>query len=66
MKIIILKDNVKREIEGPFRLCMNREDRRWLAEVLRCPEDFYDGWFDVPEKIDFQGGVNMPPKKWTD
>lgn len=68
MKLIIAKDGIKREIEGPFDLCLSREVARWLRDQLRQADhdEFHYGWVKVSEEPPYQGAVNSPPKPWRE
>lgn len=67
MKLLLLKDNVKRSIESPFNICLSKADRLHLIDMLRNVEDGVSyGWLTVHDPAPDQGGVDMPPKGWTE
>lgn len=65
MKLVLDKDGVKREIEGPFKICGSEADMKVLAKCLGLRgEKFTYGWLDIAELAD--STVNTPPRKWTE
>lgn len=77
MKIIIEHRHTKREINGPFAFCCNREDLETLKEIIdeKLETDHSYGWLSVNEfkevnKKGFaiyrhQGNIpNTKPKEW--
>lgn len=70
MRLIFSKDDVKREIEGPFEMCASRADlmelRSQLNNILAKDDTdrrFTYGWFSIwPAPIPV---VDTAPKKWT-
>ena len=69
MKLIIDHQNVKREIDGPWALCIGRFDaeqlKQILEDVLKSEEtSFSYGWIDVPLKT--KSSTNQTPKGWTE
>ena len=68
MKIIIEFNGIKREIDGPFSICMSSKDVQSLKDAIRPLCDGSDGmtygWVDVHEILPRKS--NVPPKPWTD
>jgi len=48
VKVLIQKDGIKREIVGPFRMCLSGGDAR---SIVRCLSEMADsgchGWIDI-------------------
>ncbi len=66
MKIIIAKDGIKREIEGPFNICANKEDLKILTDSIERADIDYYGWVVVCEMEDFAATANRKPLKWNE
>jgi hypothetical protein len=64
MKLVIEKDGVKREIDGPFRLCVSRLDADILIAQLRHEPQTY-GWVTIHPEV-LNGEPNSPPRKWAE
>lgn len=65
MKLIIEKNGVKREIEGPFALCASESD---IVAPIRALErrggGWVMGWIDI---TDFDPPTrNTTPRKWEE
>jgi hypothetical protein len=77
MKIIIEHSNTKREINGPFQLCINKSDLAALKQALNevSEDDWVYGWIGINEECEHDRGPysyirqqrsipNTPPKTW--
>ncbi len=64
MKIIISAGNTKREIEGPFAICVSKDDLDWIKTCLNASEPFYFGWIFITDKPKILS--NCSPKKWDE
>lgn len=68
MKIVISQQGVKREIEGPFEMCiLDRKSLEALFLILHSKfndENWHGGWFVVHEKVDT--ACNTPPRPWKE
>ena len=68
MKMILARDGVKREIEGPFALLMGRRDMESLVQELRqilADDEYSYGWriIDTHRAVDIP--ANTPPTPWA-
>jgi len=76
MRILIEQNGVKREIVGPFAICMGREDAENLVSCVReqlnrhCGDDpehrFSYGWIDIVDKHRAEPTGNLPPMPWIE
>lgn len=70
MRIVIEQDGVKREISGPFAMCLSAEDLDALLRLLHdthlrwSREGTAYGWFDVYKLT--ARDTNTPAMKWSD
>lgn len=70
MKLILARDGIKREIDGPFEMLASRADatrlHNILTELLREDQShpFNYGWFRVDDGVDSPS--NTLPRKWTE
>lgn len=65
MRLIIEAEGVKRELNGPFRLCAGANDLRALRDQLDriISEPFTYGWNTIwPAPQD--AGPDTPPQTW--
>lgn len=71
MRLVISKDRVKREIEGPFSVCASREDLHCLGRELIAiaakmeAEGTTYGWQRIDTSHPDSCGPNTPPLPWT-
>jgi hypothetical protein len=71
MKIILSKDGVKREIETPFAMCIDREDLEALIRSLRelhaamTEMNASYSWIRVDPSHPCDAPANTPPLPWT-
>jgi hypothetical protein len=69
IKIVIEHGNTKREIEGPFNICLNSDTAKLLFDALkeRVDDEGYKygyGWISVCEK---QASIaNTKPSPWEE
>lgn len=67
MKIIIEQDCVKREIVGPFAICISEQDRQTLIRCLsETDREWCSGWITICEKAIVKTGTSTVPLAWTD
>jgi hypothetical protein len=70
MKLLISKDFIKREIEGPFAMCCSADDLdaliRELQRQRRAMGDSTYGWFPVDPSHPSDCASNTRPLKWTE
>lgn len=72
MKIILERDGVKRQITGPFAMCIGDKDLARLVDVLtaerdrRTDEGVVYGWFIVAEPVAVSQIPSTPPLLWTE
>ncbi len=63
MNVIIQQNGIKREIAGPFRLCLSRDDARSLTRCIdsMAASGCY-GWVDICDMPDgpLAEGVPLP------
>jgi len=66
MKIIIEHEGTKREINGPFNICIKEKDLITLSnklnKVRKRKGGFYYGWIKIKESAEFL--ANTEPKPW--
>lgn len=67
MKLILNKNCVKREIEGPFELCVSEADARRLIVQLqdRLDHGFSYGWITIYDEPKVIGQPNGKPLPWV-
>lgn len=71
MNIVIAAQGIKRELDGPFEVCLRRKDMERihsiLADKLRTDDgrsEFYFGWVRIDDAVDSPS--NTPPRKWSE
>lgn len=66
LKIIINHDCVKREIVGPFEICLDANSLRILKQRLEeVPPDHSYGWITIYEKPIVKGMPGTKALPWT-
>jgi hypothetical protein len=70
MKLLISKDGIKREIEGPFAMCCSMVDLEALIHELQRQRaamgDSSYGWFKVDTSHPSDCRPNTRTLKWTE
>jgi hypothetical protein len=66
MKVIITHNTTKREIVGPFNMCMTANDALTIAEKLQefAESGAVYGWIEISDKQ--MNLANTPPRKWDE
>lgn len=64
MKIIINQDGIKRSLEGPFEICLSKDDLQTLLSCLRHHEDSHVyGWIVIQDNT-VRSTPNSDPIPW--
>lgn len=67
MRIILSKDDIKREINSPFNICLSRLDAISLVAILQrelMNENWSYGWIHIAEED--MTSSNVPVKAWDE
>ncbi len=64
MKVVIEQGEIKREITGPFRMCISRDNARSLVRCIGpMAESGCYGWIDIVD-VPVVSSIEGPPLPW--
>ncbi len=68
MKIVISQQGVKRELIGPYDICLSRQDLETLLDRLNetYQENFAYGWIGIYERPRVEVVPNTTPLPWKE